>query len=44
MNPLVTICAWCPTSTALTKAAIKAGHEVTHTICAACVAKMEAQT
>jgi mono/diheme cytochrome c family protein len=43
LAPLVTVCAWCPDATEQTAAARAHGHEVSHGICAACVARLEAE-
>lgn len=38
---MITICAWCPDARERTLDAHAAGHQTTHTICAACAEKVE---
>lgn len=43
MPPFITICGWCPDSVEQTAAARARGFEVSHGICQACAARVDAE-
>lgn len=43
LEGIVRICSWCPNAREKTEAAIAAGHTVTHSMCAACSARVNAE-